>query len=428
MHSRRSPSLFLSACLLHCQYIPCNPLTFSPRPDRGSRISTQEKGPFGRSTRRRTPSRSKTGTPSRKEDRDQAENWRVIDDIFTRAKEKEQTQDPQRPSTPSGGILAITSGADSAGQTAQSTPSGTPTEVMLHGFPPAFQYAAIEFYERVSQGAILEDYDRYPPSTKYDLTLSLRRSRGTGKLSREALLKRNRYHGGDHWIKVTFDSAEAAERATYASPHIIKGYVVYAEAYRGVGPAADEAYLATPAAQEAIASATVSPSQRSSATLQQQNISAASDTASSATATASGTLLDPFASSNGPSRSALTPQSQARANGALTSPPTLSANVSSSTAVQSSPERPLRIRGAKRAVLLPAEQALLPATSRWQRVFGSWPLIGLLLGGGSDLIGDAVPRDATNNFDAVNASMYWLFWWWIDWIFGSDFCGLKGED
>ncbi|KAF2421244.1 hypothetical protein EJ08DRAFT_653478 [Tothia fuscella] len=381
-----------------------------------SKPAVQEKGPFGRSTRgRRTQSRSKTGTPSRKEDKDNADNLRAIDDIFNRAKERDQIT--QQNSAPAAPAFPITGSAVDATRPSTQPPAVTSvaTEVILYGFPAAFQYAAIEFYERVSQGAILEDYERRPPTSKYDHTLSLGRPRPVGKLSKEALLKKNRYHGGDHWIKVTFESAEAAERACYASPHVVKGYIIYAETYRGVGPAEDRAIHATPAARQAISSATVSPSQRSSATVQQNTFTPPSDTATSATATAPISLPDPFLASTGPARSGLTP----------IFPGTTS---SSSTALQSSPERPLRIRGAKRAVLLPAEQALLPASSRWQRAFGSWPLIGLLLGGGSDLIGDAVPRNDAGEFDMAKAGLYWLFWFWIDSIFGSDFCGLRGED
>jgi hypothetical protein len=317
--------------------------------------------------------------------------------------------------------VAVASGTDTNAQPQQTTPAGQPTEVILYGFPPAFQYAAIEFYERLSQGVILEDYDRYPTHTKYDLSLSMRRSRGPTKLSKEALLKKNHYHGGEHWIKVTFDSAEAAERACYYAPHTIKGYLIYAEPYRGVGPLTDEAILATPQAME---SAKASPSQRSSATLQRMTPSM-SETATSATATATGTQPD----LNPPATP--TPRSRSTMNLSALRPGTqtaLSAPGGTSTALLNSPEKTPRIRGAKRAVLHPAEKALLPASSRWQRLFAHLPLVGLLFASGSDIIGDHVPTDASGNFDKSKASLYWLFWFWIDWLFWSDFCGLKGED
>jgi hypothetical protein len=288
---------------------------------------------------------------------------------------------------------------------------GQPTEAILYGFPAAFQYAAIDFYERVSQGAIYEDYDRFPPHTKYDLSLSLRQARSSGRISKEALRKKNLYDGGEHWIKVTFDSAEAAERACYYSPHVIKGYLVYAEPYRGSGPTNDEAILATPAA---VASATASPSQRSSATLLSQTPGASSSiTASSATATAN--LHDPFA----PSPLGLS----------VASPPT-SSSLGRSTALDShsSEQRNKpRIRGAKRAILLPAEKALLPSTTTWQK-FANVPIVNLFIGNGSDFIGHQVPRKEDGTFDWENASVYWRFWWCVDYYCWTDWLGLKGDD
>jgi hypothetical protein len=242
------------------------------------------------------------------------------------------------------------------------------------------------------------------------------------KLSKEALLKKNQYHGGEHWIKVTFDSAEAAERACYYSPHTLNGYLIHAEPYRGVGPSApDEAILATP---QAVESAKASPSQRSSTTLQRMTPSM-SETATSATATATGTQPD----LNPPSTPTPRPRSALTSSTLLSSSQTaLSTTAGASTALYKSPAKTPRIRGAKRAILHPAEKALLPAPSPWQRLFTSLPLVGLLFGSGSSIIGDHVPTDSNGNFDKSKASLYWLFWFWVDWLFWSDFCGLKGED
>ncbi|TLD29934.1 ferric-chelate reductase [Venturia nashicola] len=374
-------------------------------PDRTARLD-REKGPFGRSTRtRRTPSRSKTATPSsRAQDKDTGANWQAIDDIFTRAKEADGKEQQRASSTPA--IGAIT-----APETPQTSPVGQPTEAIIYGFPAAFQYAAIEFYERVSQGAIYEDYDRFPAHTKYDLSLSLRQARGSGRISQEALRKKNQYDGGEHWIKVTFDSAEAAERACYYSPHIIKGYLVYAEPYRGSGPTNDEAILATPAA---VASATASPSQRSSATLQNHTPGLSpSVTASSATATT--TLHDPFAPvAPSPLAQSVTAQ-------------TPNSSFGQSTALATEQRKPPRIRGAKRAVLLPVESALLPSTTTWQK-FANVPIVNLFIGNGSDIIGHQVPRKEDGTFDWDNASVYWRFWWCVDYYCWTDWLGLKSDD
>ena len=92
-------------------------------------------------------------------------------------------------------------------------------------------------------------------------------------------------------------------------------------------------------------------------------------------------------------------------------------------------DRPLRIRGAKRAVLLPADKALVPAKSATQRVVESVPLLGWIFAGTSDVIGEGVPRrEADGSLDLENAGLYWRFWYWVDWWCGSDYCGLKGDD
>jgi hypothetical protein len=340
----------------------------------------------------------------------------VIDDIFRRAKEDEQNRELARSaSTPAvGAIPAPSTGAE--GQDVKSMPAGIPTEVILYGFAPGFQYAAIEFYERASRGIILEDYDRFPPNPRYSNSLSMHQSRsGVIKLSKEALRKKNTHRGGTHWIKITFDSAEAADLACTASPHVINGYIVHAEPYRGDGPSGgDVAILATPTA---LASATASPSQRSSTTVRGVSIS---ETASSATMTT--TLPDPFAMSG-----ALRPTSSSTASALRPESPLNVTNtgVSSSMQIQ---DRPLRIRGAKRAVLLPADLALVPAKSASQRFVEAVPIVGWFFSGTSDLIGEGVPRKEDGSFDIEHASLYWRFWYMIDWWCGSDYCGLKGDD
>ncbi|KAI7052877.1 hypothetical protein KC352_g45399, partial [Hortaea werneckii] len=64
-------------------------------------------------------------------------------------------------------------------------------------------------------------------------------------LGKAALRKKNKYAGGNHWIKVTFDSREAAELACARSPHQVRGYLVSAEPWIGRGPARDNAVPAT---------------------------------------------------------------------------------------------------------------------------------------------------------------------------------------
>jgi hypothetical protein len=373
-------------------------------PDRASqqRRIPEEKGPFGRATGRRGLSRSKTFTPSgvKKEDKDAQENWKSIDEIFQKAKDNSANAEKQL------------SAPDSQSQPNPSL-AGAPTEVILYGFAEVYQWAAIEFYERVSLGTIYEDYDRTPPNPKYNQSLSHSASIRATKIPSEALRKVNKFHGGAHWIKVTFDSAEAADRACHASPHKLNGYLVYAERYRGTGPNAD---VAIPATDEAVRGISASPSQNSTSStiLSQGNGHSSTTTASSATATQSSSL-------------ALTQSSTittSHSTNALTSPST-----STSTAIASPGKKPL-LRGAKRIELLPAEKAVLPATSRWQRTFGAWPLIGFFFGGShNDMIGDQVPLKDNGDFDWETASLYWRFWALLDfYIFFANFLGLKGDD
>jgi hypothetical protein len=306
--------------------------------------------------------------------------------------------------------------------------------VILYGFGNDVQWAAIEHFEKVSGGIIYEEYDRFPPSSKYNLPVNLNRAAAVRGLSKAQLRRVNEYVGGNHWIKVTFDSAEAAERACHYSPHSVKGFLVHAERYRGTGPNADAAIRA---AAGQLSSATGSPHTMSSTTLPFDDTSSA--TASSNTAT---TSVPPSMLSRGASEPVLrgagafvdTPEPDVRpgrpalrTSATATTATTTSAQPQSVT-TQARPGRStLRVRGAKPAVLLPAEQAFLPAASRWQHTFGSLPVIGWLVGSGNGLIGDQVPRKEDGTFDHEHASVYWRFMYMVDGCFGTDFCGVRGE-
>ncbi|KAK8434893.1 hypothetical protein IWX49DRAFT_33464 [Phyllosticta citricarpa] len=389
----------------------------------GPRRHVEERGPFGRSTRRRNFSRSKTtGTPARKEDQARVDNFKAIDEIFNQikapaAKSQDSVQQTTQPSTQTAAAPAL--------PTSQSTVAAEPTEVILYGFGGDTQWAAIEFYERISEGLIYEDYERYPPTSKYNLILSTSRAAGIQrKLTPAALKKKNTYCGGDHWIKVTFDSPEAADRACHYSPHIIHGHAVYAELFRGTGPANDEAI---PASRVTLNGINASPS-HSSTTIRGPSggsPTASSDTASSATATAG----VPNARRRVPHRSSMNPIPPASTTVAA-APPSIQPNTQPNGQVEypqlsmAFEPPPLRVRGAKRAVLLPAEQALLPVGNWWQQTFGSWPIIGMFLSGGTEVIGNEVPRKEDGTFDWDNASLYWRVWAWVDLILRTDFLGL----
>ncbi|ORX96027.1 hypothetical protein BCR34DRAFT_498028 [Clohesyomyces aquaticus] len=413
--------------------------------DQTKRRIPEEKGPFGKARKRGT-SRSKTATPARKEDQAKLDNIRVIDDIFARSKAAEEKKESVRVRKTSGpsASLPISSSAPNLldgpglGNSFQAGASTTgtakePTEVILYGYGADVQWAAIDYYEKVSLGIIFEDYDRQPPSAKYNLNLSAHKASSYRSLSKPSLRKINEYVGGDHWIKVTFDSPEAAERACHYSPHVIQGYTVFAERYRGTGPNADRPLRASAGFQS---SQTASPNTLSSTTMPFGNASQSSQTLSSATATGSMPASMPRLQSEPVLRGAFplddpepaqssNPSQQLLTSAAGVSSASLQAPGSRSSAQQ---KTTLRIRGARPAVLLPPEKAFLPSAPRWQQTLGAWPVIGWIVGSGHGIIGDQVPRKEDGTFDSKSASLYWRAWYAVDSCFGTDFCGVKDAE
>ncbi|TKA71057.1 hypothetical protein B0A49_07767 [Cryomyces minteri] len=390
----------------------------------------EERGPFGRSTRRRGHSRSRTATtPSRPQDQAKLENQKVEDDIFSKHLGSIRAQATTREqSVPVAASLSSIEANTVSNPQAPSTKE--PTEVILYGYGLDAQWAAIEYYERISNGSIYEDYDRHPPQQRYDHSLSFSRAAAQRSMSKAALRKKNQYVGGDHWIKVTFDSPEAADLACHDSPHTIHGYLVYAEPYRGTGPNADAPIPASQAG--ARIDSTSLPRSFSTHTFGGNILNAggsptSSDTASSVTATGASyptlprsTTLPNFGSTKAASFNHSHPPTTTSASDLALQqkqPTTPAASLA-----------PLRVPGAKRAVLLPAEQALLPSAPKWQQTFSSWPILGVLLTGGGDVIGTMVPRLEDGSFDWKSASLYWRFWYWVDSKIGTDFCGMRGDD
>ena len=477
----------------------------------------EEKGPFGKSNRRRGFSRSRTAPPSRKEDLVEAENLKDIDDIFTKYNAELRARN-QAAGTGSGtNGNSKNSGSNAEKGALQSAVASEPAEVVLYGYGADVQYAAIEFFERVSGGHIYEDYDRYPPSSRYSLSLSRSqasfttpfsnsisgissstptmasastRSNGAyfgrnnksssdnAVLSESALRKKNTYVGGNHWIKVTFNSARAADAACRSAPHIICGYLVHAQPYRGAGPDLDMAIMAPANVNQMNASA--SPGRSSddaTTTLSQQtlqpDISPGSSTATSATVTdGRQTLLRRHNTSSTPSSNTVIGTSavsypslntMGRSSSSLSAPPydsfanskdrgkitTSNSQPAPRTPTQARSKNqtqltsPLRIQGAKRAVLRPADEALLPVVPRWQRVLSRIPIASLFLEhsqhydalkpynihGKEMIIGTQVPRrESDGAFDWENASFYWRCWAYVDLLFGTDFCGISGGE
>ena len=378
-----------------------------------------EKGPFGRSQRRSrsglSRSRSKTAEPRREEDRVRAEQVAAEDAVFGSLRRKGDAREREALGEVDGNVAAG-AGVGQAGQgvTGAGRGDGEATEVVLYGFGEELQWAALDFYERVSGGSVLEDYDRQPPGQRYDIARSFGRAAGQRSLTKAALKKKNTFAGGDHWIKVTFDSRAAADLACARSPHIVKSYLVYAEPYVGRGPGKDEAIVATQAGAQITDE--VLPTTFSTTALNpviEGSPNGTSTTATSATATThpqtttqngiiprpgpQRAISDPFAAPVTPARSttALQPQSQ-----------------------QLTQRRRGRISGVTPVDLLPATAAFMPQQAKASWYARLWP---------GEVIGSSVPKREDGGFDYEKASLYWKLFWFVDSWVGTDFCGLRVE-
>lgn len=359
-----------------------------------SRRSVAESGSFGKSTRR---SRSRTGTPARnRENPTLAAADKLFGDWVNN-----QAAPPAQVQRKSSGLLQ----EDPAPQRPVKT---SPVELILRGYRSSTQqYAAISHYESLA-GTILEDYPREPPATQRRYKSELRDPAFTRRrtLNGDERALVNRADGGEHWVKVTFESTEAGETAMYASPQRILGHLVYAEAYRGVPPAKDEACPDV----DSLVDHERSKSVPAIPTNGKKAVSGMPTSFNSR-------LLD-----LSPSHSLAS--SQTIETGTISNSHTSSVTVTEPATT--SGIEPLEIRDedsifcrriptARKARLLPAEQALLPQQSVMQRAMNAIPFVKWF---GGSMIGNEVPRTETGEFDWNRASLYWKLIWWLDATFG----------
>ncbi|KAH6689514.1 hypothetical protein F5X68DRAFT_203810 [Plectosphaerella plurivora] len=403
---------------------------------RTSRRGVTETGSFGKSTRR---SRSRTGTPAaRRENPNSAAADKLFGEWVTNKAMSASTTTSTTNSVPqrktSGGNLMSQSQADETTPTAASARlKAEPSEVLLRGYrSPLHQYAAVNHYEHIA-GYICEDYPREPPAEQRRYKGDLREPAFTRRriLTAEEKAKVNRADGGEFWVKVTFESVEAAEAAVYASPQSIQGHLVYAEHYRGFAPAQDEPipdvdnyvqddhFHRSQSVPGGPAFATTTPLRRrngsrsSGAFGNQRSLSDFSppgsftssqtlDTASISQTASSGTITDglPGVLST-PGRPLASPDAGAPTPGR--EPDSIFCS---------------KIPTAKRAALRPAEEAHLPSQSLTARFLAAVPILMWLMGGFGAMIGNEVPRKEDGEFDHARASLYWKFIWWLDATFG----------
>lgn len=396
-----------------------------------------ETGSFGKSTRR---SRSKTGTPAKKED----PTLLAADAVFSKFLSRPSVT-PSEGGSRNPGLASSSSQPNLASQSSILSPiDGTnaastryihqvPTEIILRGFSSTQQYAAIHHYESLA-GRICEDYPRDPPleQRRYKSDLRDQTALRPRALTPEEQVKARRWAGGDHWIKVTFESAEAAEAAIYASPQIVLGRQVFAEPYQGSPPTIQEEILASgtdpfQSRQNRFSSQTLGPS--SSAFSPRNDRKPSSTLPRSFTTPAMSQIgrgmpqsLSPPGSHTSSSTLDTGTLSTATADSATITSLPLSG--SSSQTLSQSPDKNgeycTRIPTAKRVALLPAEEALLPQQSWGRRLVSKVPFISTF---SADIIGVQVPRTEQGEFDWAGASIWWRAWWLMDyWL------GLSGGD
>ena len=364
-----------------------------------------------------------------------------------------------------------------SGTQADSTPAShhitsltkEPTQAILYGFYSTTQWAAIDWYEKVSGGLICEDYERQPPieRKKYPNFRSSRAYVHPRSLTQAERKMAFNYRGGECWIKVTFDSAEAAERAIYYSPHLIQGHWVYAEAFNGHGPEVDEPipiryedddqgrlsapYLAHRPSQTlgpsfSMSSQSTNAQTRPAATLPRsftlnatvqadyhqtaRPISKSPSTASSTTAI--GPDYPDLRRRNPPpteeNRSSNIPQNighnvgqEVLQDAGQNAGQNIGQNIPQ---VDRDPRNFLHFPDIPRNIIRPAHEAFLPQPTWTERTLQRLAEAGWIPG---DIIGHVVPRLENGEFDWENASWYWKCCRILDDYLGTDTCGMRED-
>ncbi|RMZ81487.1 hypothetical protein DV738_g2235, partial [Chaetothyriales sp. CBS 135597] len=414
-----------------------------------------DSGSFGRhrslrATGSRTP-RSRAGTtPVR-----QKENPAVTE--FGRLFAKEQVQDEAPLSSASGpGSGSASESATEPSRTAETAAQATPTECLLYGYAGrSSEWKVISRFERIATpGIICEDYPREDPS----LFLASNSPRGFSKrsivvhrqLAPEALRKSRVYKGGEHWIKVTFDSYAAAERACFYSPVEIDGYLVHCELWTGRGPSADVPILpgdSTNSGSNDIgnnsSTAKIQTLPQSHTWSQQSRALPGRESAIAGFERALQTLPRSHAMPNGQfaqpesineDDSVTASSATAIDHSQLTAAPTpttilRSRQFTPGTPIAADSEHMTHIPSVKKVVLRPISDALPKQPSLLEQVM-KLPILRWFAsdtGGPGDVINAGPKLKDDGTWDAAANSWYWSFWHTVDRWCGTDFCGLKED-
>ncbi|CAG8947268.1 unnamed protein product [Penicillium salamii] len=411
---------------------------------RNPRRPAEESGPFGKRRNARydnARSRTRTGTPAKRENANVSE--------FSRLFAMQQQDDEKTHGLPK-------SASSNSLDNPRKQKELVATECILYGYrDKEHEWKVIDKYERISQGMICEDYPRTDPNAPNQYTQLL--SGGDvviRNLSADANRKSKRYAGGYHWIKVTYDSTDAADRACFYSPQLIDGHDVYCELYNGHGPAEDApipansaantrqqrsartlttshstAFLSNPSRDQermtlprSFAMNNLSSVPDVSETEGQSNDSSTladtdtiTSTATSATVTATSSFQQGVSSSFSTWNSGTSADQGAvnrRQTGSTTEQPPDS-------------EFMTHIPTVRRTKLRPLAEALPPQPTMTERVLRSIPILSWFTG---DIVGEGPILREDGLFDWDTSSLYWRFWYTFDCLLHTDMCGLKEEN
>ena len=395
----------------------------------------EEKGSFGKSTRRKTPSRTRSATPAKKEINPTLDGFESALDHDIRRASKCQQQPNESTQTQTDGNIA-----------SHHRPSHNkvPTQIVVSGFTPSTQWAVIDTYEKISHGIVCEDYARRPPAElqRYPNTLSSPSVHPRKLTGLEREMARH-YAGGECWVRLTCDSAEAADRAVESSPQQIYGHWVSAELYNGSRPENDEPNPIRETDEQQGSIESPKPPRRSSQTLsaafshhasnQQRPTSTlprsfgmpastqainqrAHDAASLSPSTASS------ATATGPDHPSLRERAPPHAEQRMSS--SLNQNLPNASDSDADPAMMRYFTDRPRTVLRPATEAFLPQPTWIDRQVQWLRSLGVIPG---DFIGNGPPLMDNGDFDWSKASWYWCLWNWIDTRLNTNFCNLKDE-
>lgn len=357
---------------------------------------------------------ARAGTPARRENPNVAEFSRLFtQQLEAEARERELGQ------------VSGPGQEDAAKSAPLHTQEQIATECVLYGYRDKDdEWKAIDRFERISQGVVCEDYPRTDPhaSPRYPSLLSSDDVVIRPRLSPDANRKSKRYAGGFHWIKVTFDSVAAADRACHFSPQSIDGCLVYCRLYQGHEPEKDAAIPAE--------------DQRATPTLLRQAELESTDFAVDLGRTfVPRPVMDVTATTTSHQSTATVSSATAASSSTATGAETgvgIDFGIADvgegvhqrhpSLQPQPSSEFMTHIPTVRRAALRPISEALPPQPSWIERILRSIPILNWFMG---DFVGDGPMLREDGSFDYDKSNTYWRFWYVFDRIVGTDLCGLS---